>query len=139
MPADESPDEVEMLSSSDAESALDIPVCEAEPTADLGMQDDESLEAESSAELTLTEVAEDDDLFCDPNLEVARMAAGEMREIVVPVEVGSICQALFFGEGGFMSAPAITDKVSDASVTLYAGSRAKILKKYSDRKPIIQN
>jgi signal recognition particle receptor subunit beta len=40
------------------------------------------------AEITLTEAASDDDLFDDPNLEVARLAAGEIREIIVPVEVG---------------------------------------------------
>ena len=40
------------------------------------------------AQLTLTEVASDDDLFDDPNLEVARLASGEAREIVIPVEVG---------------------------------------------------
>ena len=84
-PADDLPAEEEMLSSP-----------ETETTTDLGMHDSEALEAElsaelsaeSPAELTLTEVAEDDDLFCDPNLEVARMASGETREIVVPVEVG---------------------------------------------------
>jgi hypothetical protein len=39
-------------------------------------------------EVTLTEVASDDDLFGDPNLEVAQLAAGQAREIVIPVEVG---------------------------------------------------
>jgi hypothetical protein len=36
----------------------------------------------------LTEVAGDRDLFEDPSLEVARLAAGDAREIVVPVEIG---------------------------------------------------
>ena len=40
------------------------------------------------AELTLTEAASDDDLFNDPNLEIARLTSGEMREIVVPIEIG---------------------------------------------------
>ena len=34
------------------------------------------------------EVVEDQDLFQDPSIDVARMAAGEEREILVPVEVG---------------------------------------------------
>jgi signal recognition particle receptor subunit beta len=41
------------------------------------------------AEVVLTEVAADAELFRDPSLEIARMAAGEGREIVVPVELGS--------------------------------------------------
>jgi hypothetical protein len=39
-------------------------------------------------EVTLTEVANDDDLFDDPSLDVARMSAGEEREILIPVEIG---------------------------------------------------
>jgi signal recognition particle receptor subunit beta len=41
------------------------------------------------AEVRLTEVAADAELFRDPSLEIARLAAGEGREIVVPVELGS--------------------------------------------------
>ena len=36
----------------------------------------------------LTEVSGDSDLFDDPALEVARMAQGEAREIVIPVALG---------------------------------------------------
>jgi signal recognition particle receptor subunit beta len=39
------------------------------------------------AQPTLTEVVEDKELFEDPSLEVARMAAGQEREIVIPVEM----------------------------------------------------
>jgi mutual gliding-motility protein MglA len=40
-------------------------------------------------DLVLTEVAEDDDLFNDPGLEVAHLEAGQAREIVVPVLLGA--------------------------------------------------
>ncbi len=46
---------------------------------------------ESSQEdrtVLLTEAVEDDDLFADPDLEVARLTGGDAREIVVPVVVG---------------------------------------------------
>jgi hypothetical protein len=39
------------------------------------------------AQPTLTEVVGDDELFEDPSLEIARMAAGQEREIVIPVEL----------------------------------------------------
>jgi hypothetical protein len=39
-------------------------------------------------DVLLTEVASDDDLFSDPSLEVAHMAAGETREILVPLMLG---------------------------------------------------
>jgi signal recognition particle receptor subunit beta len=48
----------------------------------------EQTDTSSPTEITLTEVAGDDELFNDPSLEVARMAAGEAREIIIPVEVG---------------------------------------------------
>jgi len=38
--------------------------------------------------LVLTEVVGDDELFNDPSLEVAHLAGGEAREIVVPVMIG---------------------------------------------------
>jgi signal recognition particle receptor subunit beta len=41
------------------------------------------------AEVVLSRVAADSDLFSDPSLEVARLAAGDGREIVVPVEIGT--------------------------------------------------
>ncbi len=39
------------------------------------------------AQPTLTEVVGDEELFEDPSLEIARMAAGQEREIVIPVEL----------------------------------------------------
>jgi len=44
-------------------------------------------------DLRLTEVASDDDLFTDPSLEIAHLADGEGREIVVPVVLGEGPQA----------------------------------------------
>ena len=38
--------------------------------------------------MLLTEVASDDDLFSDPSLEIAHLADGEAREIIVPVMLG---------------------------------------------------
>ena len=40
------------------------------------------------APLQLTEVADDDDLFQDPNLEIVRLDAGGTTEVVIPVEIG---------------------------------------------------
>ena len=40
-------------------------------------------------EVQLTQVAEDTELFDDPNLDVASVAPGEEREIVIPVELGA--------------------------------------------------
>jgi signal recognition particle receptor subunit beta len=39
-------------------------------------------------EVLLTEVVSDDELFDDPSLDVARLSAGEQREILVPVQLG---------------------------------------------------
>jgi signal recognition particle receptor subunit beta len=49
----------------------------------------EPVVSDAPAEISLTESASDDDLFNDPNLEVARMSTGETTEIIIPVEVGS--------------------------------------------------
>jgi len=49
--------------------------------ADLGDEPDD-------APIELTEVADDRSLFDDPTLDVARLAAGQAKEIVVPVELG---------------------------------------------------
>ena len=38
--------------------------------------------------MLLTEVASDEDLFSDPSLEIAHLADGEAREILVPVMLG---------------------------------------------------
>jgi hypothetical protein len=40
------------------------------------------------ADLTLTDVASNDDLFADPSLEIAQLADGQAREIIVPVLLG---------------------------------------------------
>jgi hypothetical protein len=68
----------------DADGSDDAVAIEIDEEEDSG----ETLSADE-AEVTLTEAASDDDLFEDPNLEVARLAAGEIREIIVPVEVGN--------------------------------------------------
>jgi signal recognition particle receptor subunit beta len=42
----------------------------------------------SEHDVTLTDVASDEDLFADPSLEIAHMAPGQTREILVPVMLG---------------------------------------------------
>ena len=44
--------------------------------------------SDGGAEVLLTEIADDHDLFEDPGLDIARLAGGQGREIVVPVELG---------------------------------------------------
>jgi signal recognition particle receptor subunit beta len=72
------------------EEAIDDAEAAAPPMATQEPDDTATVDAGEAgdAEITLTEVASDDDLFDDPNLEVARLAAGQAREIVIPVEVG---------------------------------------------------
>ena len=43
---------------------------------------------DADPDMLLTEVASDDDLFSDPSLEIAHLASGEAREIIVPVMLG---------------------------------------------------
>ena len=50
--------------------------------------DDSHDEEPSDVPVVLRDVARPEDLFEDPSLEVARLQAGEAREIVVPVEIG---------------------------------------------------
>jgi hypothetical protein len=38
--------------------------------------------------VTLSDALDDQSLFSDPSLEVAQMAPGDAREIVIPVEIG---------------------------------------------------
>ena len=57
---------------------------EPEPEPEAEIRPDEMTEGE----VVLTEVASDDDLFADPELEVARLDPGDAREIVVPVQLG---------------------------------------------------
>jgi hypothetical protein len=45
-------------------------------------------DAHPERDLLLTEVATDDDLFSDPGLEIAHLADGQAREIIVPVMLG---------------------------------------------------
>ena len=45
-------------------------------------------QAKPDAEVVLTELATDEDLFNDPTLDIASVAPGEEREIVIPVELG---------------------------------------------------
>ncbi len=69
------------VSTSRAEEALPImpfPIPEPESASD------ESTESD----MLLTEVASDEDLFTDPSLEIAQLASGETREILVPVMLG---------------------------------------------------
>jgi len=49
----------------------------------------EHLSAEAAeSDVLLTQVASNDDLFSDPSLEIAKMAVGQSREILVPVMLG---------------------------------------------------
>ncbi len=48
----------------------------------------EPQEQEPQAGVALTELATDQDLFEDPGLEVAQVASGVERSIVIPVELG---------------------------------------------------
>jgi mutual gliding-motility protein MglA len=52
------------------------------PVEDVAIGDD------AEPDMLLTEIATDDDLFSDPSLEIARLAEGQGREIVVPVMLG---------------------------------------------------
>ena len=42
-----------------------------------------------SAEITLTEAVDDQELFGDPSLEIARLEAGQAQDVIIPVEVGT--------------------------------------------------
>jgi signal recognition particle receptor subunit beta len=57
----------------------------------------EHLSTESAeSDVRLTHVASNDDLFSDPSLEIAKMAAGQSREILVPVMLGEGASARRF-------------------------------------------
>ena len=68
--------------------AADAEVAAAE-TADAETSDAEAATEEQQDEVLLTQVADDSELFEDPNLDVASVAPGEEREIVIPVEMGA--------------------------------------------------
>jgi signal recognition particle receptor subunit beta len=58
------------------------------PIAPFPLPELEDAAANSETDLTLTEVASNDDLFSDPSLEIAQLADGQAREIIVPVMLG---------------------------------------------------
>jgi hypothetical protein len=62
---------------------------DAAPEADSFEQPDEIAVDSEPDEVLLTQLAADDELFDDPNLDVAGVAPGEEREIVIPVEIGA--------------------------------------------------
>jgi len=72
----DAPAEIAPLSASDDAPIAPFPI----PTSDQDEGDDD--------EVLLTEVASGDDLFNDPTLEIARLASGGSREIIVPVLLG---------------------------------------------------
>ena len=64
---------------------------EEQPGEEVSLADDTMVDAQEESienEVVLTDVAEDQALFSDPNLEVAGVAPGEERSIVIPVELG---------------------------------------------------
>ncbi len=79
-------------------AAVEIEDPVEEPAEELDFEEEQAgAHAETAqAEVFLTEVAEDDELFDDPNLDVASIAPGESREVVIPVEIGAEGQAKRF-------------------------------------------
>jgi signal recognition particle receptor subunit beta len=79
------PDEPEQPSV-DYEAVLEAlrrgPETESAQDADAPAEDEAA-----PSEVTLTEVVKDSELFEDPSLDIARMAAGQEREILIPVEL----------------------------------------------------
>jgi hypothetical protein len=82
-PAADAELEAPLAADIDAKPTARAPVEEVPPETP---QDEPTAAPET--EVTLTEAASDDDLFRDPDLEVARIEVGQAQEIVVPVEVG---------------------------------------------------
>jgi len=58
------------------------------PIAPFPLPDPEEAADTPERDVMLTDVASDDDLFTDPSLEVAQLADGQAREIIVPVMLG---------------------------------------------------
>jgi hypothetical protein len=58
------------------------------PIAPFPLPDPDEAADTSEGDVMLTEVASDDDLFSDPSLDIAQLAQGEAREIIVPVMLG---------------------------------------------------
>lgn len=65
------------------------PVIENDFTDQPDMSHPEAPTEDSPDEVLLTQAADDHELFDDPNLDVAGLAPGEAREIVIPVEIGA--------------------------------------------------
>ena len=82
---EEAPDEPEQPSV-DYEAVLEAlrrgPEAESAPDADAPAGDETA-----PSEVTLTEVVKDSELFEDPSLDIAKMASGQEREILIPVEL----------------------------------------------------
>jgi len=69
----------------------------AVPIAPFPIPEPESASEESiEDDVRLTEVASDEDLFSDPSLEIAQLASGQTREILVPVMLGEGASARRF-------------------------------------------
>ena len=66
------------------------------PIAPFPLPDSEDATDASEGDVLLTDVASDDDLFSDPSLEVAQLADGQAREIIVPVMLGEGASARRF-------------------------------------------
>ena len=66
------------------------------PIAPFPLPDSEDATDDSEGDVLLTEVASDDDLFSDPSLDIARLADGQAREIIVPVMLGEGASARRF-------------------------------------------
>jgi hypothetical protein len=75
--------------------ASDLGVCgetaEAPTEVDVPLAPVESVGSpvDISAEITLTQAVDDQELFGDPSLEIARLEAGQTQDVIIPVEVGT--------------------------------------------------
>jgi hypothetical protein len=73
----------------DEQPAYAVPLSEdLVPIAPFPLPDPDEAADTSEGDVMLTEVASDDDLFSDPSLDIAQLAEGEAREIIVPVMLG---------------------------------------------------
>ena len=86
-------DLVNEVQAAGADVAIDLPaVTPPQPAAEVTSPVVESTvltEVQVATEVTLTEALDDQELFNDPGLEVARLAAGEARDVIIPVEIGT--------------------------------------------------
>ena len=89
MPSSDSPDEELAVEPTIEADFSDHPETPAEVATEVAVDSDAFVEEEPQDEVVLTEVAGDNELFDDPNLDVAGVAPGEEREIVIPVEMGA--------------------------------------------------